>query len=169
MRVADWRAQQSAARLIMPAMTLLLAAGPAFSARPLCPALGATGVPLPLAPPLRPLAMSPPLRASRLITLCVPDEPDESFSEDPGAWRVAKAQLVENWSKEVRRRKPRFFGFKHARQWARAMHFETERDWRRWVENGEKRNPYVPSFPDEVYAGRGWVSWDDFLNGPYDA
>ena len=31
---------------------------------------------------------------------------------------------------------------------------------------GEKRNPYVPSNPDEVYAETGWSGWVDFLNGP---
>ena len=44
---------------------------------------------------------------------------------------------------------PRFDGsppwqpFVAARQWARAMHMEEEADWRQWIMDGEKRNPYV--------------------------
>ena len=93
---------------------------------------------------------------------------DESLSSDPGAWRIAKSRLQSAWSADIRKRKPRFFSFQHARQWARAMHFETETDWRRWVCDGEKRNPYIPSYPDEVYS-ESWVSWEDFLNGDVDA
>ena len=46
------------------------------------------------------------------------------------------------------------------------MWFQTENDWRGWIECGEKRNPYIPSKPDEVYKS-SWQGWDDFLNGPY--
>ena len=47
------------------------------------------------------------------------------------------------------------------------MYFTTEKDWRRWINNGEKRNPYVPSNPEVVYAEKGWTTWEDFLNGDY--
>lgn len=30
-------------------------------------------------------------------------------------------------------------------------------DWEDWIDAGEKRNPYVPSQPDVVYADAGWV------------
>ena len=49
------------------------------------------------------------------------------------------------------------------------MHFCEEADWRQWIEDGEKRNPYVPSFPDVVYANQGWTDWHDFLNGPVES
>ena len=45
------------------------------------------------------------------------------------------------------------------------MPFETEEDWTEWIDAGEKRNPYVPCKPQEVYADKGWLGWDDFLNG----
>ena len=66
----------------------------------------------------------------------------------------------------MRKRKPRFLPFIGARQWARAMPFESEEDWNEWIDAGEKRNPYVPSSPDVVYKDKGWCGWDDFLNGP---
>ena len=46
------------------------------------------------------------------------------------------------------------------------MHLEEEAEWRQWIEDGEKRNPYVPSNPDVIYADSGWAGWEDFLNGP---
>jgi len=45
------------------------------------------------------------------------------------------------------------------------MHMNTEAEWRDWIESGEKRNPYVPSQPDEVYSKEGWAGWANFLNG----
>jgi len=86
-----------------------------------------------------------------------------------GHWRIQKARLDDQWSASVRSRRPRWLPFRQARQWSRAMWFTTEKDWRTWVERGEKRNPYIPSFPDSVYADCGWAGWDDFLNGPIDA
>jgi len=92
---------------------------------------------------------------------CAPLDEDAS-----GQWRVDRARLNAAWSQSVRQRRPRFLPFIAARQWARAMYFTDEADWREWIDSGEKRNPYVPRFPDEVYANSGWSSWDDFLNGP---
>lgn len=83
-----------------------------------------------------------------------------------GAWRIQQARLDAEWSASVRRRKPRWLPFHQARQWARAMWFATEKDWRTWISNGEKRNPYIPSNPEVVYAD-DWISWSDFLNGPF--
>ena len=85
---------------------------------------------------------------------------------DDGSWRIGKARLEEQWSAGIRKRKTRFLPFMSARQWARAMWFTEEQDWRQWIEDGEKRNPYIPSKPDEIYAQKGWGGWDDFLNGP---
>ena len=81
-------------------------------------------------------------------------------------WRVDRARLNEQWSANIKKRRPRFLPFVEARQWARAMHLETEDDWREWIADGEKRNPYVPSRPDEVYSDSGWLGFHDFLNGP---
>ena len=108
-------------------------------------------------------------RGERTVVLRAGDEDVEAGSGDdplPGAWRVDRARLEEQWSAGVRRRRPRFLPFAAARQWARAMHMDDEADWRGWIDDGEKRNPYVPSAPDVVYKDKGWAGWDDFLNGP---
>jgi hypothetical protein len=104
-------------------------------------------------------------RLSRCCTpRCSANEDDTVSNSDE--LRLARARLTEEWSAQVRKRKPRFLPFIGARQWARAMPFESEEDWNDWVEAGEKRNPYVPSRPDEVYKENGWCGWEDFLNGP---
>ena len=96
------------------------------------------------------------------------EDADASFemAEDPGAWRIARARLEAQHSASIRKRKPRWLPFVQARKWSRAMWFTTEEDWREWIETGEKRNAYIPSRPDEVYAS-SWQGWEDFLNGPY--
>ena len=93
-------------------------------------------------------------------------EIDDCSEPREEAWRVARRNLEKQRAAQVMRRRPRFLPFESARQWARAMYFSEEADWREWVEAGEKRNPYVPTHPDTVYANTGWQGWDDFLNGP---
>ena len=101
-----------------------------------------------------------------LPRMCTPDDRDAAAADDEDSWLIDRARLSEQWSKSIRTRKPRFLPFRDARQWARAMFMTEEADWRQWIDDGEKRNPYIPSFPDEVYADEGWEGWDDFLNGP---
>jgi len=107
---------------------------------------------------------APPL----LLQVLDPDDNDEETSPEKmdAIWRVDRARLNEQWSASIMKRRPRFLPFDAARQWARAMHLETEDDWREWIADGEKRNPYVPSKPDEVYSDSGWLGFHDFLNGP---
>ena len=102
----------------------------------------------------------------RPLALLMCADADPMLNNDPGAWRIDKKRLEARWGADVRQRQPRFLGFHHARNWARANWHTTEDDWREWIEDGEKRNVYIPSHPDEVYADKGWISWVDFLNGP---
>ena len=83
-------------------------------------------------------------------------------------WRIERARLQENYRRELLRRPRRFLPFPQAREWARAMWFTTREDWMEMLNRGEKRNPYLPRRPDKYYEGKGWVSWDDFLNTPTD-
>lgn len=96
-----------------------------------------------------------------LVHACAADDVSQS-----DLVRLARARLNRMWTEDMLKRKPRFLPFIGARQWARAMPLETEEDWMEWISNGEKRNAYVPSRPDEVYADSGWKGWHDFLNGP---
>jgi len=87
-------------------------------------------------------------------------------AQDLDMWRIEAVRLEERHRQELMRRPPRFLPFKEARKWARAMWFTSREDWMGMINRGEKRNPYLPRRPDEYYAGKGWVSWDDFLNEP---
>ena len=113
---------------------------------------------------MRAAVVPAPALRSCMTLCCAKDEESEAF--DSLQRRVAKARLTEEWSASILKRKPRFLPFIGARQWARAMPFETREDWMDWIDAGEKRNPYIPSQPDVVYRDQGWESWDDFLNGP---
>ena len=95
--------------------------------------------------------------------------PRAAADDDLDLWRVDRHRLDAAWSKSIRKRRPRWLPFVEARAWARASSFSEEEDWRRWVSDGEKRNSYVPSFPDEAYRDSGWAGWHDFLNGASDA
>lgn len=79
-------------------------------------------------------------------------------------WRIERARLQESYRRELLRRPRRYLPFVEARKWARAMWFTEADDWLGMLERGEKRNPYLPRRPDLYYVGKGWVSWDDFLN-----
>ena len=89
-----------------------------------------------------------------------------SEADAEGSWRIDKARLDEQWSARVLKRTSRFLPFDAARQWARAMHLDTEEEWREWIVNGEKRNPYVPSNPDQIYNQTGWYADCGTNRGP---
>ena len=61
-----------------------------------------------------------------------------SCCDGSDAWRIQRARLEEQHAASVRQRRPRFLPFADARQWARAMFFTEEADWRDWIANGEK-------------------------------
>lgn len=91
-----------------------------------------------------------------------------SGSNELDSWRITAARLEEGYRKDLLRRPRRFLPFPEARKWARAMWFTSREDWMGMINRGEKRNPYLPRRPDEYYEGKGWISWDDFLNDPDD-
>eukprot|EP00560_Eucampia_antarctica_P003121 CAMPEP_0197834864 /NCGR_PEP_ID=MMETSP1437-20131217/23994_1 /TAXON_ID=49252 ORGANISM="Eucampia antarctica, Strain CCMP1452" /NCGR_SAMPLE_ID=MMETSP1437 /ASSEMBLY_ACC=CAM_ASM_001096 /LENGTH=51 /DNA_ID=CAMNT_0043439887 /DNA_START=183 /DNA_END=338 /DNA_ORIENTATION=+ len=42
--------------------------------------------------------------------------------------------------------------------------WETKEEWDDWINQGEKRNRWIPSDPEKVYREHGtWISWDDFF------
>mmetsp|Transcript_29734 Transcript_29734/g.79908 ORF Transcript_29734/g.79908 Transcript_29734/m.79908 type:complete len:161 (+) Transcript_29734:78-560(+) len=89
-----------------------------------------------------------------------------SGSNEMDTWRIQAARLEEAHRKDLLQRPRRFLPFTEARKWARAMWFTSREDWMGMINRGEKRNPYLPRRPDEYYEGKGWISWDDFLNDP---
>ena len=88
----------------------------------------------------------------------VPAEPDSVY---PRAWRGWP-----DWLGVVRStvapRSARFLPFDEAREVARALEFDTNREWRAWSRSGARPRD-VPANPDTVYLHRGWLGWGDWL------
>ncbi|GFH60838.1 hypothetical protein CTEN210_17314 [Chaetoceros tenuissimus] len=80
-------------------------------------------------------------------------------------WRVNKMRLEEENKRRFLKSGPRHLPYEECRKWVIAFNrWENEQEWRQWIEDGEKRNSYIPSYPDEYYGKRGeWISWDHFL------
>lgn len=109
----------------------------------------------------------------------VPEEDDEVLGDDMDTgtvdlgdlnWRVQKLRLEEQHTKRFLKAKPRFLPFDECKKWVQAWgkRWESQKDWEDWIAMGEKRNPYIPSQPDEYYGGLGeWTGWDDFLGIDY--
>ena len=80
-------------------------------------------------------------------------------------WRVEKLRLEEANTRRFLKAGPRFLPYEECRKWVSAWNrWESEEDWGNWINEGEKRNSYIPARPDEYYGNRGeWKGWDHFL------
>ena len=54
-----------------------------------------------------------------------------------------------------------FLPFEEARAIVRGEGLKNQVEWREWRK--ERRPPNIPSLPEKTYAGKGWVSWPDWL------
>lgn len=97
-------------------------------------------------------------------------EEEEAKEEDPMLAplyeRIATVQKEIDRTQRMIKSKPRFLPYEECRKWVIAWgnRWVTEGEWRSWIATGEKRNPYIPSRPDEYYGDKGkWISWDHFL------
>ena len=81
------------------------------------------------------------------------------------SWRVAKLRLEEANTRRFLKSKPRFLPYEECRKWVQAWNrWDSEEDWRKWIDEGEKRNSYIPARPDEYYSRIGkWKGWNHFL------
>ena len=80
-------------------------------------------------------------------------------------WRAEKLRLEEANTRRFRKAGPRFLPYEECRKWVQAWNrWETKQDWECWIDEGEKRNAYIPARPDEYYGRLGkWKGWDHFL------
>jgi hypothetical protein len=85
-------------------------------------------------------------------------------------WRVEKLRLEEQNKRRFLRAGARFLPYDECRKWVQAWgksYWQTQADWEKWISQGEKRNAYIPSRPDEYYTKSGdWISWEHFLITP---
>eukprot|EP00947_MAST-08B_sp_MAST-8B-sp1_P006612 g6612.t1 len=56
--------------------------------------------------------------------------------------------------------------FQDARETVRRLGLRSHKEWWEWSKSGQ-RPGNVPSHPDEVYKGKGWVSWPDWMGYQY--
>lgn len=80
-------------------------------------------------------------------------------------WRVEKLRLEEANKRRFLKSGPRFLPYDECRKWVQAWgRWKNAKEWKEWIEMGEKRNSYIPARPDEYYSKQGkWISWDHFL------
>ncbi len=51
--------------------------------------------------------------------------------------------------------------FEEAREYVRRQGFLSNADWRSW--SRDERPDFIPSNPNQVYAGKGWMNWGNWL------
>jgi hypothetical protein len=92
-------------------------------------------------------------------------EQSPDLLNDDLTWRVEKMRLEEQNTKRFLKAGPRFLPYEECRKWVQAWNrWDNEEDWKRWIDEGEKRNSYIPARPDEYYGNRNeWISWAHFL------
>jgi len=80
-------------------------------------------------------------------------------------WRVEKMRLEEANTRRFLKSGPRFLPYEECRKWVKAWNrWDTEEEWKSWIDEGEKRNSYIPARPDEYYGRLGkWQGWQHFL------
>eukprot|EP00947_MAST-08B_sp_MAST-8B-sp1_P003548 g3548.t1 len=55
-----------------------------------------------------------------------------------------------------------FLSYEEARAWVHQRKLKSHKEWREWSKSGQRPNN-IPSAPDRVYRGKGWVSYMDFM------
>jgi hypothetical protein len=55
-----------------------------------------------------------------------------------------------------------FLPFEEAREFARNLKLNGDKDWKKWCKSGKKPDD-IPSAPNIIYKDSGWVSWGDWL------
>ena len=52
--------------------------------------------------------------------------------------------------------------FTEARDYVRRLGLKSQKEWHEWCKSGQRPSD-IRSHPEEVYKGKGWLSWGDFL------
>jgi 3-mercaptopyruvate sulfurtransferase SseA len=55
-----------------------------------------------------------------------------------------------------------FLTFDEAKEFVKKLNIKGQKEWNVYSKSGNRPNN-IPSSPDTVYRGKGWVSWQDFL------
>ena len=86
----------------------------------------------------------------------IPSNPDRDYKEE--GWLSWGDFLGFNEGNVAREWRP----FEEARDYARSLGFGSKKEWHEWSKSGERPSD-IPSSPDQVYKGKGWMGYGDFL------
>eukprot|EP00947_MAST-08B_sp_MAST-8B-sp1_P003069 g3069.t1 len=89
----------------------------------------------------------------------VPGNPDQVYKGK--GWVSYPDWMGYQYTKGDQTRKD-MLSFQDARERARRLGLTSKKEWKEWSKSGQ-RPSNVPSKPDEVYKGKGWVSWPDWM------
>jgi superfamily II DNA or RNA helicase len=85
----------------------------------------------------------------------IPANPPRSYKNEWVSWG--------DWlgTNTIANRKKEFLSFEEARNFARSLKFQNQKQWARWAKTND-RSLNMPSYPNEAYCNE-WVSWGDWL------
>ena len=92
----------------------------------------------------------------------IPADPCLVYGGEGGPWQGWPDFLGREFDSSGSRSTRRWLRFEEARDYVRSLGLKSWKEWKEWKKSGQ-RPPDVPSCPDEIYKGEGWLSWGDFL------
>ena len=87
----------------------------------------------------------------------LPKHPQESFKNK--GW-ISWGDFLSTG--RVATRLIKYKSFKEVKKFALSLKLNSYREWREHL-NNNKVPPEIPRYPDDIYRGKGWKSWPDFL------
>eukprot|EP00947_MAST-08B_sp_MAST-8B-sp1_P000857 g857.t1 len=93
----------------------------------------------------------------------VPGRPDKVYK---GKGWVSWPDWMGYQYKKGDQNKKELLPFHSARDVVRKLQLTSKTEWEEWRKSGQ-RPSNVPSSPDQVYKGKGWVSWPDWMGYKY--
>jgi len=88
------------------------------------------------------------------------EKPDDIPSDPPN---VYKNKGWISWSDWLG---PKFLSFEEAREYVRDLNLKSGEEYNHWARTPQRPSD-IPTNPDYVYRGQGWISWPDWLGSNY--
>jgi superfamily II DNA or RNA helicase len=89
--------------------------------------------------------------------------PDNMPVNPPGTYKDKGWVGWDDWlGTQHRNRKREFRAYKEAHVFVLSLGLQNQGQWRKWIKS--EKCPYnIPTTPDRVYKGKGWINWSDWL------
>ena len=92
----------------------------------------------------------------------IPADPCLVYGGEGGQWQGWPDFLGRECDSSGSHSTRRWLRFEEAQDYARSLGLKSWKEWWEWNKSG-KRPSDIPSHPELVYKGEGWLSWGDFL------